>query len=597
MKKTIYILTTRSFKDTTRSNPGDCPTLFNPGNCTPLPIRYDQFWYQNAFPHYFTDIIQFLDLNRLQREIELEILDKLPDKIQNGKDWEKEIDDSLQRHVKIYLKKQNKKERETKIKKNKKDKTSQISISTQEFEKQFQKLQQETAARKDDISHRLPVKINDLIDQLKNIPLKQLLFAKSKEQFILQVQKEIAPSPYDYSSIEKLEEISLTEIAVNHITEVLHQVVPEWWFTLVDYKNKCIYLDRQDAFFCYTFMQEHCPALLKACDKAHQQNNDNQFTFNTPLYKYNTPRRNEDWYIVECFDMRTDPDFGLTYLISLMEEIQSYYSPQDVLNFRLLIHDYDIGRKLIRSSVRLKPSKSILKEIKKAFAEKEIESILVNERKVMLSASDLIDYYQKEKYYVRKNAVKKIAVTYPSALGDPRHKAIQYLDRHICQLPKAERIIVFKHNKGEIAHLLKEGSTEIISYYVYYKQNILDMLYELIRRTDNLMIAYSEDQIAPLSEFARTLQVRIRQADDALDTFKPSASDEQELTAHEKKWIEHKKKLIEKEKDYLAPLPSLIENIRQHLANLLENSLPERKITENITILHNYLQSCTGMHE
>lgn len=58
MKKTIYIVTTRSFNEN---------TLFNKNNCQYVSYKENEEWYKTAFPQYFTDVIQFINIQAVEQ--------------------------------------------------------------------------------------------------------------------------------------------------------------------------------------------------------------------------------------------------------------------------------------------------------------------------------------------------------------------------------------------------------------------------------------------------------------------------------------------------------------------------------------------------
>lgn len=78
MDKTIYIVTTRSFNCEANQR-----TLFNRENCSPVNFNKDGDWYKIAFPHYFTDIIQFADIRVVEKLIRTKANRSFRDRLDN----------------------------------------------------------------------------------------------------------------------------------------------------------------------------------------------------------------------------------------------------------------------------------------------------------------------------------------------------------------------------------------------------------------------------------------------------------------------------------------------------------------------------------
>lgn len=571
-RKTIFILTTRSFQD---------HMLFNPRNCRPVEFRKDAYWYQHAFPQYFTDIIHFLDLSALQAQVESYILQQLSSRAHQLSSLEQEVEKAMRKHFKIYLKKKDKEE-----KKDKKQKYASSENARQEFARNLEQVLANTASKKDAITHNVKKEMQRIIEELKTKILKNILINKSEEKTDLILEKEINTRSYRYATYQEVEENIAIDVAIATTIATLLDVIPSWWFTLLKNKNKYCYLNYEDAYSCYMFMQQHAKWLLTKCEEAHRQSNKNAFSLHNLIYKYFDDKTDktkeigetkEDWYIIKCFGMRTDPDFGLTYIISLIKEIESYYPDTIALSFNILIHDYDIGRKLIHSSVQLNLQTEILQKIKKSFAEKDMERTLENQEKIMLSPRQLQNYYGKEKFLLSLNAIYKLPFKPIDHSPSDRYKALEYISHNQESLKKIQRIIVFKHNKGEVAELLKTGFIFLLKYFIFYKQAIFDMQYELIRATDNLTIAYSPKKIRFLIATAESILKMIPSAEKALRTYVPA-------TNRESLYIIEEKKYLAKTKENTASLLAYVKSIRT-------DNFDTHQIITNINTVNPFFQS------
>lgn len=219
--------------------------------------------------------------------------------------------------------------------------------------------------------------------------------------------------------------------------------------------------------------------------------------------------------------MRTDPDFGLDYLLSLIEEVEDKLDKTCKYKYNILIHDYDIGRKLIRSSVLLqkKEFKFVLDNIKKSLAEKELEIIVKGKKELSPSISNADDFFNTKTVFQPK---LDFSILQSENFDIYRELIKIRIPNRKTYFGKIENIIVFKHNKGEIAKILKKEEIQPLRRLFEYRQLIMELRVQTMIDIEKMI--YGKLDIAKLNEKLRLFYISVRNALSDLNNQKANDS-------------------------------------------------------------------------
>ena len=532
MGKTIYIVTTRSFNQ---------DTMFNKENCIVIDFDKKKKWYEYAFPQYFTDIIQFIDIQKLEGCLLAKVKNELENSLTSTID--SLIRKNLKEEFQIRLERTEKRvvDIHKKIENDQDNVPDTSGILNVEYTERSEN--DIYIAKVQDIEY----KIREGAETLSKLDLDKLyLSVKEKiedsegliRSMVFEVWNLISGMRVDELNelIElvvkqkiskrgknKTEEKTLSGKIVNAVVEkflkqIISKYIPYWWPKLCYYKNKCLYWKSEEAKDCYDFLKQ--TTLFEDAVKKHSMEVKNQFSLDHLIYKYKTDTEDEEWYIVRCFDMRTDPDFGLNYILSLIREIDDQLvNKEDNYQFNILIHDYDIGRKLIRSSVLLKKGEykyeTALKNIKKSLAEKELNNMIGCRERLKPSVSDTNNFFSD----MQINQPEIRLEEYKTAYFKIYSELINYLEEPECKeaFDRINNIIVFKHNKGKIAEILKSKNTCLLRFQLLHMQNIIELRNKLVIGIDNYICG--KIHLKELKEVMEEIKDVIKKALDYLNSI------------------------------------------------------------------------------
>lgn len=501
MDKTIYIVTTRSFNCEANQR-----TLFNRENCSPVNFNKDGDWYKIAFPHYFTDIIQFADMRVVEKLIRTKANRSFRDRLDNIEEITKEeINKEIEKReeegkINIVLKILN---------------TILLILKTAKGGFSFESSSKDKAVNIDndkiDYDKLYPM-MKNAINEVAPIIFEEtwdLLYALDNEDIekVVGMVVENKSFKWKYKGLQSSVTTVIDTVINNVLKRIVTESIPIWWHRQIYLKNKCLYWESEDAKACYDFLKGK--DVFRKAESLHSQEVKNQFSLEQPIYQYNIDTENEKWFIVQCFDMRTDPDFGLDYLLSLIEEVEDKLDKTYKYKYNILIHDYDIGRKLIRSSVLLqkKEFKFVLDNIKKSLAEKELEIIVKGKKELSPSISNADDFFSNKTVFQPK---LDFSILQSDNFDIYRELIKIRIPNRKTYFGKIENIIVFKHNKGEIAKILKKGEIQPLRRLFEYRQLIMELRVQMMIDIEKMI--YGKLDIAKLNEKLRLFHISVRNA-------------------------------------------------------------------------------------
>lgn len=531
MDKTIYIVTTRSFNQN---------TMFNNENCIAIDFDINKKWYEYAFPQYFTDIIQFVDIQKLEECLLAKVESELENSLTSTVDsliW-----NNLNGEVQIRLEKaenrvENIRKKIEEVKDNVPDTSGILNVEYTERpenelyiaevrDREYKIREGADTLRDLDLDkHYLSVKekmgepndlIRSMVFEVWNL-ISGMRVDELNELIELVVKRNLSKKGKRKTGEKTLSEKIVDAVVEKLLKQIICKYIPYWWPKLHYYKNKCLYWKSEEAKDCYDFLKQ--TTLFEDAAKKYSMEVKNQFSLDRLIYKYQTDAEDEEWYIVRCFDMRTDPDFGLNYILSLIREIDDQLAnKEDNYRFNILIHDYDIGRKLILSSVLLKKGEykyeTILKNIQKSLSEKELNNMIGCKEKLKPSVSDANNFFSDMQIEQPKIRLEEYKTAYFKIYSE----LINYLEEPECKeaFDRIVNIIVFKHNKGEIAEILKSKHNCLLRFQLLHMQNIIELRNKLVISIDNYI--YGKIQLKDLEEVIKEMKDVIKKALDYLNS-------------------------------------------------------------------------------
>ena len=389
-----------------------------------------------------------------------------------------------------------------------------------------------------------------------------LLYALDNEDIgkVVDMVVENKSFKWKYKGLQSAVTMVIDTVINNVLKRIVTESIPTWWHRQIYLKNKCLYWESEDAKACYDFMKGK--DVFKKAESLHSQEVKNQFSLEQPIYQYNIDTENEKWFIVQCFDMRTDPDFGLDYLLSLIEEVEDKLDKRYKYKYNILIHDYDIGRKLIRSSVLLqkKEFKFVLNNIKKSLAEKELEIMVKGKKELSPSISNADDFFNTKTVHQPKLDFSTLQLEN----FDIYRELIKIrIPNRRTYFGKIENLIVFKHNKGEIAQILKKGEIQPLKRLFEYRQLIMELRVQTMIDIEKMI--YGKLDITKLNETLRLFYISVKNALSDLNKQKGNDSS------------------LSEEKDFLTKMQHVLDNY--FLNTKKEATDLERKISIPVELI------------